>query len=193
MGSADGQPQPNASPPIGAAAGVGPQGPAGGAPAVWRRYPPVIAAVVSGCFLVLVAVLNKTNVLSFQIGGTEFDTPAVKEIPRQEICFWHGNAPPGYRLMKRQPDGVWLETQPDGMQYHHVELGRVERGPWHGVITRREENPRNEPGPVQLFISDAGGHNVLLYRPTPQAGWEYAAVLAATTEHCPRDAASPRD
>ena len=157
---------------------------------LWNN-PTVIAAIVAGLLGIIGVVLGKANIVSLQFGGTEFDQPTVKMSPRSEICFWHRNSPTGYRLIRRQPDGVWIETQPDGMQFHHIEVGRVERGPWHGVITRREENPKDEPWPVQLFIPDVGAHNVLLYRPSPQASWEFVRVLNGSVQDCPRMSATP--
>jgi len=93
--------------------------------------------------------------------------------------------------MERHADGTWLETQPDDMQYHHKELGHITRGPFHGAIIQRVENPAKEQYPVQLFIPDEGAGDVLLYRSDQGVSWEYAARLNTTTSNCPRAAAGP--
>lgn len=152
-----------------------------------RWNSPASVAVIGGMVGMLGLVVgNNVHIGSLQLFGTEYDKPAIAQSPRTAICFWHQNKPAGYRLMQRQEDGTWLETQPDGMSYRHIEVGRVKLGPWHGVILERKENPRNEPWPVQLFIPDAGAHNALLFRPDPKAEWEYISTIAPSTDNCPR-------
>lgn len=144
----------------------------------------IIAAVVAGIFTLLGAVIGKVSVISF--GGTTLDKPTVTLARRDTICFWHGNATAGYRLIARRSDGTWLETQPNGMVYHHAEIGRVTIGPFHGTMLQRKENPIGEPWPVEVFIPDVGAGNVLYYRPDQQTGWEYAALLEPSNLNCPR-------
>lgn len=148
----------------------------------------VVQTVLAGSFTLLGVLLSKVSVID--IGGTALDKPTAKLQPRDAACFWHQNNPTGYRLLQRQADGGWIETQPNGMTYHHVEVGRVTRGPFHGMILRRTENPVGEPWPVELFVPDVGAGNVLLYRPDPKLGWEYAAIIEPSIAGCPRLAAT---
>jgi len=145
---------------------------------------PIALALIAGCFTVAGALLGRLDVI--RIGGGPLDKPTAKLHPRQAVCFFHKNSPPGYRLLQRQDNGGWIETQPDGMQYHHIEEGRVTHGPFQGVVLKRVENPVGQPWPVELFVPDDGASNVLLYRPDPKASWEYAGIIEQSTAGCPR-------
>jgi hypothetical protein len=157
----------------------------------WWENSAVASAFIGLVGAITGAVIASPNIPGFQVFGGHYDYPTVNLLPRNEFCFWHQNTPTGYRLFTRHSDGTWIETQPDNIAYHHKELGRVRRGPFHGVILSRVENPPHENYPVQLFVPDSGAGNVLMYRPDEKNGWEYAGVLTSTVSNCPRKSERP--
>src|SRR5215210_7702853 len=135
-------------------------GPMGGRRKAWWDSPAATTSLAGMLGLIGVVVGNNIHIQGLTLGGTEYDYPQTKGLPREAVCYWHANKPAGFRLIQHRQDGTWLETQPDGKEYHHKEIGHVTRGPWHGVITDRVEHPTDEPWPVQPFIPDEGSHDV---------------------------------
>lgn len=157
-----------------------------------RWHSPVFAAIVGGMLGIIgLIAANNLKIGGIVFGGTEYDSPTTKLTPRTAICFWHRNAPSGFRLIQSVGDGTWLEKQPDGMEYHHIEIGRVAQGPFQGAVLVRKENPKDEPWYVETFVPDIGSGNVLFYRPDKKSAWEYVSILETSTDNCPRMSPDP--
>src|ERR1700687_3988189 len=104
----------------------------------------LVAALIGASAVILAALIahpiSITSLFSHKPPETEFDRPRSTTSPRTAFCFFMPNPPAGYRRMVKGSGNVWLETQPDNVVLQHEVVGRVNYGPWRGVILRRLEN-----------------------------------------------------